>query len=92
MERQGGNAKKVVAFLATHPKVKRILFPGLKSMGDKQLEIYKNQCLAPGAMIGFVVDNSESSAFKVLNSLKMIKLSNLERIAQNRRTYHVDPL
>jgi methionine-gamma-lyase len=75
MERQGENAKKVVAFLAAHPKVKRVFFPGLKSMGDKQLEIYKNQCLAPGAMIGFVVDNSESSAFKVLNSLKMIKLA-----------------
>ena len=75
MERQGENAKKVVAFLTEHPKVKRVFFPGLKNMGLKQIDIYKNQCSEPGAMIGFDVDNSESSAFKVLDSLKMIKLA-----------------
>ena len=44
-------------------------------MGKKQLKIYKSQCLAGGAMIGFEVKGDEKSAFKVLNSLKLIKLA-----------------
>jgi len=75
MNQQENNAKKVVQFLQNHPKVNNVFFPGLKSMGLKQVNIYKKQCLSPGAMISFVIDNSESSAFKMLNSLKMIKLA-----------------
>ncbi len=75
MNQQANNAKKVVKFLQNHPKVNDVFFPGLKSMGLKQVAIYKKQCQSPGAMISFVINNSESSAFKMLNSLKMIKLA-----------------
>ena len=44
-------------------------------MGQKQVDIYKSQCLSGGAMIGFTIEESEASAFKLLNSLKLIKLA-----------------
>lgn len=44
-------------------------------MGAKQNEIYKKQCLSGGAMISFTIEDSEESAFKLLNSLKLIKLA-----------------
>ena len=75
MDYQLKNTKKIVDFLLKHKKIQNIYFPGLKSMGKKQLKIYKNQCLAGGAMIGFEVKGDEKSAFKVLNSLKLIKLA-----------------
>ena len=75
MDYQLKNTKKIVDFLLKHKKIQNIYFPGLKSMGNKQLKIYKSQCLAGGAMIGFEVKGDEKSAFKVLNSLKLIKLA-----------------
>jgi methionine-gamma-lyase len=42
---------------------------------DPQFEIYKRQCLSPGAMISFDVRGGEHEAFRVLNSLKLIKLA-----------------
>ena len=75
MDYQLKNTKKIVDFLLKHKKIQNIYFPGLKSMGKKQLKIYKSQCLAGGAMIGFEVKGDEKSAFKVLNSLKLIKLA-----------------
>ena len=75
MDYQLKNTKKIVDFLLKHKKIQNIFYPGLKSMGKKQLKIYKSQCLAGGAMIGFEVKGDEKSAFKVLDSLKLIKLA-----------------
>ena len=75
MDYQLKNTKKIVDFLLKHKKIQNIFYPGLKSMGEKQLKIYKSQCLAGGAMIGFEVKGDEKSAFKVLDSLKLIKLA-----------------
>ena len=43
-------------------------------MGTKQNEIYKKQCLSGGAMISFTIEDNEESAFRLLDSLKLIKL------------------
>jgi methionine-gamma-lyase len=75
MNQQEKNAKKIVEFLTQHPKVKNVFYPGLSSMGQKQLDIYQSQCFSGGAMIGFTIEESEASAFKLLNSLKLIKLA-----------------
>ena len=75
MDYQLKNTKKIVDFLLKHKKIQNIFYPGLKSMGEKHLKIYKSQCLAGGAMIGFEVKGDEKSAFKVLDSLKLIKLA-----------------
>ena len=75
MKRQEENAKKVAYYLTTHNSIKKVLYPGLKSMGKSQNKIYKNQCLGSGALISFEVFGGETTAFKLFNKLKMIKLA-----------------
>jgi len=75
MNYQLQNTKKIVNFLLSHKKIKKVFFPGLKSMGKAQLKIFKKQCFEGGAMIGFEVNGNEKSAFKVLDSFKLIKLA-----------------
>lgn len=69
------NARYVADFLADHPAVERVYYPGHLTEGTRQHEIYRRQCLAPGAMISFDVVGGEAEAFRVLDSLKLIKLA-----------------
>ena len=75
MAKQGKNAEKVVNYLMSHKSVKTVSFPGIDTMGEKQNEIFKRQCLGSGAMISFEVFGGEKEAFKFLNNLKLIKLA-----------------
>ena len=75
MAKQGENAEKVVNYLKSHKSVKTVSFPGIETMGEKQNEIFKRQCLGSGAMISFEVFGGEKEAFKFLNNLKLIKLA-----------------
>lgn len=69
------NARYVADFLADHPSVERVHYPGHLSQGTRQHQIYRRQCLAPGAMISFEVVGGEAEAFRVLDALKLIKLA-----------------
>jgi methionine-gamma-lyase len=75
MDQQTKNAVDVVEFLMTHPKIEQVFFPGLPTNSPHQIAIYKEQCKAPGAMIGFTVRGGEEEAFHVLDSCKLIKLA-----------------
>jgi methionine-gamma-lyase len=75
MEVQCENAKKVAAWLSTHPKIEKVYYPGLLKKGDPQFEIYQRQCQAPGAMISFDIHGGEREAFRFLNTLKLVKLA-----------------
>ncbi len=75
MEKQMENAKKVAAFLDTHPKIEQVNYLGLIKKEHPSYEIYQRQCTSPGAMMSFYVKGSEKEAFKVLNALKLIKLA-----------------
>ena len=75
MAKQGENAEKVVNYLMSQKSVKTVSFPGIDTMGEKQNEIFKRQCLGSGAMISFEVFGGEKEAFKFLNNLKLIKLA-----------------
>jgi methionine-gamma-lyase len=69
------NARYVADFLADHPKVERVHYLGHLEEGDPQFEIYRKQCVGPGAMISFEVRGGEAEAFRLLNALKLIKLA-----------------
>lgn len=69
------NARFVADFLADHPKIEKVYYLGHLSEDDPQHEIYRRQCLSPGAMIAFDVIGGEAKAFRFLNSLKLIKLA-----------------
>jgi len=71
---QTGTARAVAAFLAVHPAVTRVHFPGLALAAD-QAAIYRRQCEGPGAMVAFEVCGGESAAFQVLDALELIKLA-----------------
>ncbi len=75
MTLQAQNAEKIAVWLNKHPKVEKVYYLGLLKKGSKQYSIYKQQCLAPGAMISFDVKGGEKKAFKVLNQLQLIKLA-----------------
>lgn len=74
METQARGAKEVAAFLAKHPKVRKVLYLG--SITDPaQQAIFKEQCLSAGAMLSFEVEGGEEAAFRVLNALELVSLA-----------------
>ena len=56
-----------------HPKVKRVHYPTLFA-GD-QARIYKEQCTAPGGMIGIEVQGGRAGAFRLMDALRIAKLA-----------------
>jgi methionine-gamma-lyase len=68
------NARYVAEYLNDHPKVRRVFYLGLLDEGE-QADICHRQCGAPGATFAFEVDGGEAEAFRVLNSLQVIKLA-----------------
>ncbi|MBI4521346.1 MAG: cystathionine gamma-synthase family protein, partial [Gemmatimonadetes bacterium] len=69
------NARYVADFLADHPKVDQVYYLGHLGEDHPQHELYRRQCLAPGAMISFDIRGGEAEAFRFLNALKLVKLA-----------------
>jgi methionine-gamma-lyase len=69
------NAERVAAWLARHPGVGRVFFPGYNK-SPRQQEIYRRQCSGPGALISFeLAHGGEKEAFRVLDGVRLIKLA-----------------
>ncbi len=69
------NAERIARWLAAHPKVARVHFPGLIESG-RQREIYDAQCSGPGALMSFELEDAgEREAFQFLNSVRLMKLA-----------------
>ena len=73
MEKHCDNAQKVAEFLESHPAIDKVLFPGLPSF--LQYELAQSQMKLPGAMIAFEVKGGIEAGKKLLNSLKLLKIS-----------------
>lgn len=74
MQRHCENAQKIAEFLEKHPKMKRVLYPTLKS--HPQHAIAKKQMKNGGAMIAFEVKGGKKETFAFMNRLKLIDISN----------------
>src|SRR5713226_2260903 len=72
MDRHNSNGMAVANFLEKHPKVKRVIYPGLKS--HAQYEIAKRQQRGFGAMISFDLGSFEA-ARKLLNHVHLCSLA-----------------
>ena len=48
---------------------------GFLEDGSTKKEIFDRTCLAPGSTFSFDVDGGQAAAFRMLNSLKLIKLA-----------------
>ncbi len=74
MERHCQNAQKIAEFLEKNPKVKRVLYPNLKS--HPQYEIAKKQMINGGAMLAFEINGDKNDTFAFMNKLQLIDISN----------------
>jgi len=66
------NAGKIAAFLASHPKVQKVLYPGLPT--HPQHDLAKRQCTGFGGMISFDVGGYDE-AKRFLDRLKLCALA-----------------
>ena len=71
---QCDNAGKVARFLAGHGRVGRTLYPGLER--HPQYALAKAQMSGAGTLIAFDVDGGKAEAFKLMNALELILISN----------------
>ena len=69
MERQQENAIKLADWLLGHPRVKRVLYPGLATHPD--IKISRKQTRGYGAMLSIEVD-SEATAIGILDRVQLI--------------------
>jgi O-succinylhomoserine sulfhydrylase len=68
------NAAALAAFLERHPKIEKVFYPGLPS--HPQADLARRQMKNGGAMIAFDVKGGKAAAFRFLDALRVIDLSN----------------
>lgn len=73
LNKQIENAELVAKYLAHHPKVKTVIYPGLES--HPQYEIAKKQMKRFGAIIAFELHAGFEQTVKVLEGTKIFKLA-----------------
>jgi cystathionine gamma-synthase len=64
------NARRLATFLAEHPGVAEVYFPGLAS--DRGYEVASRQMRAAGGMLSFGVHGGRAEAFAFVNRLKLV--------------------
>lgn len=67
-------ADALAAALGGHPKLSRVIFPGLP--GHPQHDLAMRQMGAGGTIIAFEVEGGRDAAFAFLNALEIVKISN----------------
>ncbi len=74
MQRHCENGLTIAKYLENHPKVAEVFYPGLES--DKNHKVAKKQMKDFGGMVSFrLKDNSQETAFVVLESFKVFTLA-----------------
>jgi cystathionine gamma-lyase len=67
------NATAIAQFLESHPKVEKVLYPGLKS--HPQHELAKEQMLGMGGMITFYIKGGMEASRKFLENVNVFSLA-----------------
>ncbi|MBI3932971.1 MAG: aminotransferase class I/II-fold pyridoxal phosphate-dependent enzyme [Acidobacteria bacterium] len=70
VQRQGENALAAARFLEGHPRVRRVLYPGLPS--HPAHEVAKRQMSGFGGMVSFVLDGGLPAAERFYDGLRLI--------------------
>lgn len=74
VEKQTSNAAAIADALAGQPKVPRLVYPGRAD--HPQAATVKKQMGAGSTLVGFEVKGGKAEAFRFLNALKLVKISN----------------
>jgi len=73
MERHAENALKIAQFLENHPKVRKVIYPGLSS--HPQHELAKKQMTGFGGIITFFIKGGLEAARRFLERVKIFSLA-----------------
>ncbi len=71
---QADTAAKVADALAAHPRVARVVYPGRDDHPQRALA--KKQMETGGTMVAFEIEGGQDAAFRALNALEIILISN----------------
>lgn len=71
---QTDTASRIADVLASHPKIARLVYPGRDD--HPQAALVKKQMRGGSTLVGFEVKGGKAAAFRVLNELKLAKISN----------------
>ncbi len=74
VERHCANARAVAEHLSAHPRVERVLYPGLES--HPQYALAKAQMDDGGTIVSFEVAGGRDGTFRFLDGLRLIDISN----------------
>jgi O-succinylhomoserine sulfhydrylase len=74
LERQCRSAAEIARHLERHKGIARVLFPGLES--HPQHALARRQMAAGGTIVAFAPHGGKGEAFRVLNALSLIEISN----------------
>jgi O-succinylhomoserine sulfhydrylase len=72
--RMAESAQTIAEFLESHPAIKSVRYPGLDSHPDR--EVIKKQMKAGGTTLGIEFAGTQKDAFKFMDSLRIIDISN----------------
>jgi len=80
------NAQLLAEYLEKHPKVEKVLYPGLPS--HPQYDIIKQQMTGFGGMLSILIKGGEEEAKRVINSLTLFaqatSLGGVESLIEHR--------
>jgi O-succinylhomoserine sulfhydrylase len=74
MDRHTANAQALAELMESHPAVERVYYPGLKSFPHYALA--QKQMRGASGLIAFSLKGGKASAFRFLNALKIVAISN----------------
>jgi O-succinylhomoserine sulfhydrylase len=74
VERMGNSAQKIAEYLSTRPEIELVSFPGLPSHAGHELA--KKQMTGFGTTIGITFKGSKKDAYKFMDALRIIDISN----------------
>ncbi|TXH36272.1 MAG: O-succinylhomoserine sulfhydrylase [Rhodospirillaceae bacterium] len=74
VQKQSADALKIAQKLQGHSKLSQVHYPTLDS--HPQAELARRQMSAGGTMVGFDLAGGKASAFRFLNALKLVLISN----------------
>ena len=74
VRQQTENAAALAEALASHPKITKLIYPGRAD--HPQAATVKKQMGAGSTMVAFEVKGGKAAAFRVLNALKLARISN----------------
>ncbi len=74
MERHSSNAQAIAELMEKHPAIEKVYYPNLPSF--PQYTLAKQQMSGGGGLIAFTLKGGKTAAFKFLNTLSIVAISN----------------